>query len=118
MSNTTSDNTPTELFLDGVSTRLVLPATTTWTFTAKISAYNSTDNISAGYNIRGVIRRNNSNDVAIIGENSTEAWQEGTMYSCECTISADNTNKSFLTSVIGLPGKTIRWNSDIDVSEA
>jgi hypothetical protein len=118
---TTTDTTQI-LTLDGGSALLTLPiAQTTWAFSIKLSVYNSTQNLSAGYNIRGCIRRNNSDNVSIIGSNITESWAEGQMVDLVVTVTADNSNKALQINVTPYADrggyKTMRWLAVVDISQ-
>jgi hypothetical protein len=115
--NETSNATPAVLFLNQVNARLTIPAETTWIFTTKLSAYNDTDNLRAGYNIRGCIGRNAASGTAMIGSNIVESWSEGTMSGCVATATADDTNDALQINVIGLATKNIRWVAVVDISQ-
>jgi hypothetical protein len=115
--NSTVNASGTVLFLDGSSARLTIPAETTWIFTTKLSAYNDTDNLRAGYNIRGCIGRNAANGTSIIGSNIVESWVEGAMSGCVATATADDTNEALQINVTGLASKNIRWVAVVDISQ-
>ena len=116
----TADATPKVLtYIDWGAgyNKQILPASSTWTFVAKIACYNTTDNLAAGWNIRGVIRRNAANSTVIIGTNITEAWQEGAMSVTDCTVTADDTNEAIQITVTGIASKSMRWHGSIETSE-
>ena len=115
--NSTINASGTVLFLDGSSSRLTIPAETTWIFTTKLSAYNDTDNLRAGYNIRGCIGRNAASGTSIIGSNIVESWSEGAMSGCVATATADDTNEALQINVTGLASKNIRWVAVVDISQ-
>ena len=116
--NSTVNASGTVLFLDGSSSRLTIPAETTWIFTTKLSAYNDTDNLRAGYNIRGCIGRNAApSGTSIIGSNIVESWVEGAMSGCVATATADTTNQALQINVNGLASKNIRWVAVVDISQ-
>ena len=116
--NSTVNASGTVLFLDGSSSRLTIPAETTWIFTTKLSAYNDTDNLRAGYNIRGCIGRNAApSGTSIIGSNIVESWSEGAMSGCVATATADTTNQALQINVNGLASKNIRWVAVVDISQ-
>lgn len=106
----TTDNTTTEMFLDGASQRIVLPTNSVMTFEITIAA-RRTDATggAAGYRFIGVIRKDATNasttftgtpSKVIIGETNTN-W--------DANVVADTTNGSLRVNVNGETGKTIRW---------
>lgn len=117
----TTGNTENILTLNGLepveSNSLILPAKTTWVFTAQISAYNNNDNSSAGWNIRGCIKRNGANTTNIIGSPIIESWADSAMNNCTATVTADDTNEALEIKVTGLSGKSIRWVAVVDLSQ-
>jgi hypothetical protein len=116
--NSTVNASGTVLLLDGSSARLTIPPETTWIFTTKLSAYNDTDNLRAGYNIRGCIGRNAApSGTSIIGSNIVESWAEGAMSGCVATVTADTTNEALQINVNGLASKNIRWVAVVDISQ-
>jgi hypothetical protein len=115
--NNTTNATPTELFLDGSSIRMILTPQTTWTFSIKLSAYNDSDNTGAWWIIRGGIRRNHANGTSLVGSLIEENGGEGTMDTTSVSVSADDTNESLKIEVTGLASKNIRWVAVVDVSQ-
>ena len=120
--NVTTNATATILTLDGAvasaTNRLVIPAETTWVFDIKLSAYNDTNNLGSGWNIRGCIRRNAANGTAILGTNSTTTWTDGgVMNSLVVSATADDTNEALQINVTGLASTNIRWVAVVDISQ-
>ena len=120
--NVTTNATATILTLDGAvasaTNRLVIPAETTWVFDIKLSAYNDTNNLGSGWNIRGCIRRNAANGTAILGTNSTTTWTDGgVMNSLVVSVTADDTNEALQINVTGLASTNIRWVAVVDISQ-
>ena len=115
--NSTTDATATELFLDGTSLRMVIPAEFTFAFSIRLSAYNTTDNIGSGWNITGAIRRDNANNTSLIGSTVTQTYTEEAMSGCVVAVTADDTNESLAITVNGLAAKTIRWTATVDTTE-
>jgi hypothetical protein len=114
----TNNNTANQvLFLDNSSARLTLPAKTSWTFEVKLSAYNDTDSASAGWIYRGVIKRDGSNNTALVGSLIEENWKDAAMNSASSSVIADDTNEALEIRVTGLSGKNIRWVAVIDISQ-
>ena len=110
---TTTDDTPTYLVGDRA---LVVPASTAWMFTAKVSAYNNDDETAAGFFIKGLIRRDSANNTVIVNSTFPERWHEGDMSDCEVVIEADDTTESLVVKATGLAGKNIVWNTVIDIA--
>jgi hypothetical protein len=115
--NNTTNTTTTTLFLDGSSSRLTLPAETTWTFTINLSAYNDTDNTAAWWIIRGGIRRDAANSTSLIGSLIEERDSESTMSNTSVAVTADDTNEALNIDVTGLASKNIRWVAVVDISQ-
>lgn len=113
----TTGISPTNLFTEVSGDRLTIPANkTTWTFTAKISAYNNTDNLGAGWNIQGCIQRFN-NLTTLIGTNVVNQWIPTGMSGVMASASAASANNALTIQVIGLANKNIRWVCVVDISQ-
>lgn len=101
----------------GSTNRLTLPAQTSWAFSIKLSAYNSTDNGGGWWIVRGGIRRNNSSGTALIGSLITENGTDSSLSSASISVVADDTNEALEIRVTGISGKTIRWVAVVDLSQ-
>jgi hypothetical protein len=115
--NSTSDATSTTLFRNGSSTLLVVPARSTWAFKIRVTAYNSTDEIGAAWDVAGAIRRNAANGTALVGSVTSTAYTEGAMSGASVSVTADDTNEALQISVTGLASKAIRWHAVVETSE-
>jgi len=107
---TTTSNTESELFLNGVDSRISVPANTTMFYTADIVARrtDATDE-SAGYHLKGVVD-NFSGTVADVGSlYEVIVAEDDVDYVVDAR--ADNTNNSINIFVTGEAGKTIRWTA-------
>ena len=110
----TTTVTPGEMFLDGTSTRLVIPTDTTWGFDIMVVARRTdADNESAFYRFEGCID-NNAGTTALVGSvvsatpiEDTAAWA--------CAVTADNANDALIITVTGENGKTIQWLANITI---
>ena len=114
----TTNNTSTEMFLDGSSQRLVLPDDTTWQFRISIvSRRTDANNESAGYELVGVIDRNTGvGTVALVGTRTrTTVAEDNIAWQVDCN--ADTTNGSLRVLVTGENGKTIRWVARVELVE-
>jgi hypothetical protein len=107
--NLTTDNTPTELFLDGFSARLVLPTNTVWGFAGQIVGRTSTGNNEI-WPISGGIK-NNGGVVSLVGAVTIGVSFADAGFPGPATvgITADAVNLSLKITVTGVNGSTIRW---------
>lgn len=107
---TTNGSTPS------ASNILIIPSTSAWYFHIQLIAYNSSNNTAASWNFRGTIRRDNSNNTAIIGSIITEnAIESG---SPSASVVADDTNEALELRVTGLTSSTIKWVANVDIIES
>lgn len=117
--NTTAGSTST-LFLDGSSSRIVLPANTTWTFEITIAA-RSTDGgtgneESAAYKYVGCIERDGANNTALVGSvTETVIAEDDAGWSVAVT--ADDTNEALNIDVTSDDANTVRWVAKIALVE-
>jgi hypothetical protein len=112
----TTGNQPTNLFTENLGDRLTIPDKTTWTFNIKISAYNNTDNLGAGWNILGCIQRS-SGTTTLIGTNVVNTWIPVGMSGVGAGAFAATTNSALTIQVVGLASKDIRWVGVVDISQ-
>lgn len=111
----TTNATETELFLNGSTSRIVLPSDTAYYYDISIVGRRTdTDNESAGYRFRGAID-NNAGTVALVGSQQTETEIEDSAWSCAVT--ADDANNSLDIKCTGETGKTINWVAFIELTE-
>jgi len=113
--NVTSNTAATELFLDGISSRLTLPVNHTMVFEIVIAARRDAHNQSAGYYFRGVIKNDDgetsfvqSPDTVTLGED-TPVWN--------VTLNASNTYDALVIQVSGEENATIRWVATVRAVE-
>jgi len=112
--NTTTDNTQTELFIDGVSSSIIMPDDTTWAFHVIITARRTDVNgESAAYEMKGVIDRN-SGTINVVGDlikdviyEDTDAW--------DVSIEVSTDDNSLVILVTGENSKTISWTANIEI---
>lgn len=125
--NTTTDATATDLFLDGSSERIVLPASRSWRFSIDIMARQTagtagTVGDSAFWTITGGIKRDGAGNTALIGtpqgtgvpgandrDAAAAAWS--------VAVTADDTNDALDIAVTGEANKTIHWVAKIELVE-
>jgi hypothetical protein len=96
--NVTNDSVQTELFLDGVNQRIKLASNQTLTFDILITARSSAG-LSAGYQVRGVIK-NVGGTTALIGAITKTVLGEEDA-ALDVDVQADNTNDALVVKVTG-----------------
>ena len=118
VTGTTSNNTQTEIFVDGVaSSRMTISSDVTWMFEIKIAARRTdADNESAAYLFQGCID-NNAGTTALVGSLNKVVIAEDTA-AWDVDVQADNTNDALIILVTGETAKTIRWTALVTIVEA
>lgn len=112
----TSNNTPSELFLDGSSSRLTIPSDSTYAFRIQLVARRTdADNESAAYEFVGCID-NNAGTTALVGSVTKTVLAEDTA-GWDADVTADNTNDALIITVTGENAKTIRWVATVWTTE-
>jgi len=111
----TADTTATELYLDGVSERLILPANRTLAFEMYIVGRRDAFSQSAGYHFRGVIKNDNGTTafspspvMFTLGEDNP-AW--------DVTITASDAYDALIIQVYGSENANIRWVATVHTVE-
>lgn len=116
--NTTSDGSWTELFLDGVSQRLVIPNLSAWAGTVTIVARRSDALTEAAGYVRafGIKRDATAGTTRIVGAvgsllnaEDTAAWG--------VNVGADTTNGSLQLTVLGEAAKSIKWVAFVQMAQ-
>lgn len=115
----TTNNTQTELFLDGSSSRLTLSNDTTWAFWGYLVARNTgTDSENACWKFDGQISRNtNAASTAVAGVTTTTINLDMGAAAWTITVDADTTNGSLRIRVTGENSKTINWVAAVHTVE-
>jgi hypothetical protein len=106
--NKTTNTTPTTLFLNGSSLRLVIPAGKVFAFTARITGIKSDGTAVAEYVRKGVIKRI-SNTTSLVGSIETIGTDIEDNASTDVAITADDTNEALQINVTGIASETWRW---------
>ncbi len=110
--NVTTNTTATNLFLDGSSKGIILPANqTAWKYTVEVSAYDSTTNDSGMFKIEGGIKLNNSGTYSLVGTTSSVSWLDSG-FTGSATVTATS---GFQVQVTGISTDTIRWTAKVDI---
>jgi hypothetical protein len=116
--NITSNATSTQLFLDGVAARMVVPNNSAWTFDILVVG-RRTDAVggAAGYKISGICRKDGTaGSMTFVGVPSRQILGE-TVASLDAVVSADTTNGSLNVSVSGIAAQTWRWVATVTTAE-
>jgi len=106
---TTSDTTPTELFLDGTSTRINLPSNSTMMFEADVVGRDSTGTDHYAVRFTGILERTGNTTVLI--NNISETILAETNSNWSITVTADDTNDTLVVTATGAAGTTIKWTA-------
>src|SRR5205823_13247734 len=105
----TTNSSRTELFLDGVSERILVPTSSTWGFDVLITGRASSGN-SAAYNIRGAIK-NNLGSITVVGSVKTVLAEDDAAW--DATVVADQPNQSLVVRVTGPLSGAARWVASV-----
>lgn len=105
--NTTVDGSQTELFLNGTSTRMLIPEDSTIMFEADIVGRDSSGTDHCAFRIQGLADRTVGSTVLINTTNEVVVAETDDTWSA--TVEADDVNDTIVVKVIGTAGKTIRW---------
>lgn len=114
--NSTTDATPTELFLDGVSARMVVPANASWIFSILIVVRRSTGTTST-YKSEGQVS-NVAGTVAVAGVTTTELNDGIGLPATPVSVTADDPNNSLIITCTGVAANTIRWVANARIVQA
>ena len=106
----TTNNTPTEIFIDGNAVQLTIPSDTTWAFRMLIVARRAdADDESAAYQLLGCIDRNSAaNTTALVGTVGKTVIAED-VGGWDVDATADTTNGALVLTVTAENAKTVNW---------
>jgi hypothetical protein len=124
ISRDTTDATQSELTIGGgvysSLARLTLQANRTWGFTVNIVARQTAGSGTVGdsgiYKIEGGIKRDGSNNTALVGVITKTILAED-QSAWDVTAEADDTNECLVIKVTGEASKTIHWVAKVDLVE-
>lgn len=115
----TADATPTELFLDGVSARAVVPLNTVWAFTVTVAGRSSAG-VCAAWEVKGAII-NNGGVVTLVSATSNSSLADGTGGTWgaigNVAVNSDNVNKTLQIVCTGAAATNIRFSALLKVVE-
>jgi len=113
--NSSSGDTLTELFLNGLDERFILATNSAVSFDGLVQGADFTHSKFGTFKISGMIS-NITGTVAIIEDVIVEEVSS-TDETWEVTATADNATKTLKFNVKGASGDTIKWNSKINILE-
>jgi len=116
--NITTNAVLTELFLDGISTQMLMSTLSSWTYNIKLVARRTDATgdygswIFDGLVVRGAL----PGDTVLIGSrNKTTLARTDNNFNAE--VFADTITGAFTIKVIGATGKTVRWVATVQTTE-
>jgi len=114
----TTDATQTTLLAG--ATNIVIPADTTWAFSALVSARSdeADGNNCAAWELKGLLKRDEAGNTAIVGVVSITdiaADTDAMPWDVDCV--ANDTNESLDIRVTGEAATNIRWVAKVDISQ-
>lgn len=108
MSTSTTDATPTNLWLDGGSARLTIPSGKILAVSVSVAG-GASGGTNAAHYMRKVMIRNAGGTTALVGAVQTIGTDVETVAGWDVTITADNTNDALDIKVTGAAATTINW---------
>ena len=112
--NSTSDNSSTTLYTDGVSSKLVLSSNSVWNFSINLNCFSSTNEGAASWNFRGCIKRNSST-TSLVGSLIEENFIDSSLNGVTATVVANTGTYSLDINVNGLNSNNILWTAGVDL---
>jgi hypothetical protein len=115
MKNVTTNNTITELFLDGISDQLIVPENTTWLYEITVIARRTDVNgQQTGYRLIGIVDREiGPASIVLVGDQEISFSQN--LVPWTVLVDADSSTGALRVSVQGENGKTIRWTAFVKI---
>ncbi len=109
LTKTTTNNTPIELLCAGLSgQRLLIRPSSVLAFQALIVARDNVAGQGAAYKVEGVIKRDASNNTALIGTPTVTVIQEEDS-AWNLTVAADDTNEALVFTATGDASNPTQW---------
>jgi hypothetical protein len=116
LKGTTTNNTPTELLIDG-NVGIILAGNKMNTFRILVVAKSDDNSEGAAYEIKGLIKKDiTAASAALIGSITKTTIAES-VAAWDITATADTSSGSLKINVTGANSKTIRWSAYIEVVE-
>jgi hypothetical protein len=111
---TTSAAATNELFLDGLSERIMMPTNSTWTFDILVTG-RASDGTSAGFQLVGTAKNNNG--VTVFLTTPTKLLINHDNVNWDANMYAPATNGLLIVRVIGTAGISMRWVASMRTTE-
>lgn len=112
----TTTSTPSELFLNGSTSRMVIPSATSWFFTIKCIARETNNDYSVNaYDIIGTISRDTGGNATIDWQSTIASNEEDATW--DFVVSADISTQALTLTATGANSETINWVASIDLVE-
>lgn len=116
--NSTANNTPTELFLDGSSTRLTIPVNKAMGFTIQVIGSIQGMAENAYFVRKGMIVNDNATTTLVgsvesVGTDQKSAGATAT----DVTVTASDANDALIITVTGIAAQNWRWVASVDAVE-
>lgn len=112
---THSDASWYELYVDGVSDTLLIPLSSTWTFSILITGGNDDQTKSFGYEIKGVADRAADGTTTLNGSTVTTIDEDDADFNARVTVSAGKLKIETTDATSG--GDVIRWFATIVIAQ-
>ena len=114
----TTDATQETMYINNNSAnKVILPASTTWGFKAYIVA-RSDGGDSSYWEILGAIKRDDSNNTALVGSITKNLIaQDSGASSWDVTAESDDTNEALAIKITGADSTNIRWTCSLELVE-
>jgi hypothetical protein len=114
--NVSSSNTLVELYLDGSSDRLIIPANKTWAFYILLAGHRTGTSQSATYEWRGSLRKDaTSGTLRLLNLNKTTIAKDDTTWDADVTV--ETLNGVLRIRAKGNTGQTVRWVAKVTTVE-
>jgi len=113
----TTDATPTTMITSfGGSSKMVIPANTTWAFEITIAGRSDSGTDNAMYIKRGMIKRDGAGNTALIGSVS-DVYTNETDANWDAAVTANDTNEVLEITVTGVAAANINWTATAKLTE-
>lgn len=115
----TTNNTPTELSLDGSTSWADLPVNSAWTYIANISALRNNGgsyDAAAGFIIRGCVRSDISAVAYTVGSPIVDSFKDSAMSAVDAIVRTNFASR-FSIVVSGLSSFDVRWVATVELSQ-
>lgn len=107
-SGTTSNATPTEIFVGGVaSTRYTIAASSSESFTLQVDGRDTTTGDEMTMFFRGSIKRDGANNTTLSGLGSETTAKDDATW--DISVTADDTNEALIITVTGDATNSVEW---------